>query len=183
MAAFSGSFTKTVDSGATWYLTILYTVTPSSDLTNYSVTLTLKAKRSGWGTSYNNTGTSYITYTVIDKSVKVDLANFSIIGVDGDGGGEVTLGTSTINIPASSVDFSSGISVNVYWYTGILSNEYIPESMSINGYIAIPEEYAGLVYISNGSSWEPYMVYISDGVNWIRHIPYISDGTNWNMCS
>lgn len=183
MATFSGSFTKTVDSGATWYLTVDYLVTPSVDLTNYSVTLTFKAKRSGWGTSYNETNTSYITYAVIDKSIKVNIPSFSIIGVDAEGGGEVVLNTSTIDVPASSIDFSNGIAINVYWYTGILSNQYIPEAMSVNGVISVPEEYAGLVYISNGTTLEGYMVYVSDGVNWNRHIPYVSDGTSWNLAT
>ena len=183
MATISGSFTKIVDSGATWYLTVDYLVTPSIDLTNYSVAVTFKTKRSGWGNSYNTTGTSYITYAVIDQSVKVDLPSFSITGVDGEGGGEVTLGSYTFNVPASSINFSSGIAINVYWYTGILSNQYVPEAMSINGIIAIPEEYAGLVYISNGSIWEPYIVYISDGTSWNRCIPYMSDGANWKICS
>lgn len=183
MATFSGDFTNVISSGATWYLTASYVVTPSADLTNYSVELIFKAKRSGWGNSYNNLGTSYITYTVNGVSYTDNIGNFSITGVDGDGGGEVTLGTYTYNVPASDIDFSMGIPVNIYWYTGILNNTYTPEGMSIADAILIPEEYAGLVYISNGTSWDSYMVYVSDGTNWNRHIPYISDGTNWNMCT
>lgn len=40
----------------------------------------------------------------------------------------------------------------------------------------------GLVYIDNGSGFEPYEVYIDNGESWDRCIPYIDNGTSWDLC-
>lgn len=181
MAAFSGTLpitTQTTSGQVTWTATVEYTVTPSTDLTKYSVTLVLKVSRNGSNTSHNTSGNSYVNYTVNG----VQSSNASISWTVA-GGSKVTIGTYTYDVSSDSVDFSSGIPITVYWYTGLTSSSYTPKDMTVSGTIAIPEEHAGLVYISNGSSWDKYMVYISDGSSWNRYIPYISDGSTWIMCS
>lgn len=42
---------------------------------------------------------------------------------------------------------------------------------------------AGLVYIDNGSSFEPYQVYVDNGSDWDLYIPYIDNGSDWEMYS
>ena len=185
MDTFSGNLTNTAKStgGVTWTLTASYVVTPSSDLSSYSVAITLKAKRTGWGNSYNNQGTSYLKYTVNGNASSNTTIKWSVTGVDGSGGGEVTLGTYTYNVSGSSVNLSTGIPITVYWYTGILNNEYTPAEMSVTGSIAIPDQYAGVIYIDNGSSWNKYAIYIDNGSSWDRYIPYIDNGSSWDICS
>lgn len=41
----------------------------------------------------------------------------------------------------------------------------------------------GLVYLGNGSSFDPYLIYIGNGSDWDLYIPYIGDGSNWDICS
>lgn len=41
----------------------------------------------------------------------------------------------------------------------------------------------GLVYLGNGSSFDPYLIYIGNGSGWDLYIPYIGDGSNWDICS
>ena len=44
-------------------------------------------------------------------------------------------------------------------------------------------EISGVVYIDNGTSFEPYLAYIDDGVNWNLYLMYVDDGANWNIIS
>lgn len=48
---------------------------------------------------------------------------------------------------------------------------------------AIWEMSGGVVYIDNGTTFEPYLTYIDDGTNWNPYLIYIDDGTNWNIIS
>lgn len=185
MATYSGTlpvYTVNSSGDVTWNITVSYVVTPSTDLTSHSVELTVKANRDGWGTSYNTNETdsdSYFYYTVNGVKSSKKYVAFSVTGGDGD----VTIDTYTYSVSASSVDFSEGIPIIVYWYTGLVDNTYTPESFTVSGAITVPEEYAGLVYIDNGSGWDAYMVYIDNGSSWDRYIPYIDNGSSWDMCS
>ena len=40
----------------------------------------------------------------------------------------------------------------------------------------------GLVYIDNGSGFEPCEVYIDNGESWDRCVLYIDNGTSWDLC-
>lgn len=40
----------------------------------------------------------------------------------------------------------------------------------------------GLIYIDNGSTFEPYQIYIDNGSDWDLYQLYIDDGTNWVLC-
>lgn len=44
-------------------------------------------------------------------------------------------------------------------------------------------EISGVVYIDNGTSFEPYLAYIDDGTNWNLYLMYVDDGTSWNIIS
>lgn len=44
-------------------------------------------------------------------------------------------------------------------------------------------EISGVVYIDNGSTFEPYLTYIDNGTSWDLYIAYVDDGTNWNIIS
>lgn len=44
-------------------------------------------------------------------------------------------------------------------------------------------EISGVVYIDNGTTFEPYLAYIDNGTNWELHLIYVDDGTNWNIIS
>lgn len=185
MATYSGSLpTYTVNStgDVTWNIKVSYVVTPSTDLTSHSVELTVKANRDGWGTSYNTNETdsdSYFYYTVNGNKSAQKYVPFEVTGGEGD----VTIDTYTYNVSSNSIDFSSGIPIKVEWYTGIVNNEYTLAKFTVTGSITVPEEYIGLVYIDNGSSWDVYMVYIDNGSSWDRYIPYIDNGSSWDMCS
>lgn len=180
MATFSGvlpEYSKKTSGGVTWTVTVSYDVTPSDNLDGYSINLTLKAKRNGTSTSYNEEGSSYVYYTVngIDSNKKV-------VKWTAEGGKTITVGTYTTEVSSNDVDFSNGIPVEVYWHTGITSN-YCPASVTVSGAIEIPEEYAGLIYIDNGTSFDAYLVYIDNGTEWERYIPYIDNGISWDLCS
>lgn len=41
----------------------------------------------------------------------------------------------------------------------------------------------GLVYVGNGSSFDPYLIYIGNGSDWDLYIPYIGNGSDWVICS
>lgn len=42
---------------------------------------------------------------------------------------------------------------------------------------------SGVVYIDNGTAFEPYHVYIDNGTSWDLYIPYIDNGTSWDVVS
>ncbi len=44
-------------------------------------------------------------------------------------------------------------------------------------------EISGVVYIDNGTTFEPYLAYIDNGSSWDLYIAYIDDGVNWNIIS
>lgn len=41
----------------------------------------------------------------------------------------------------------------------------------------------GLVYLGNGSSFDPYLIYIGNGSDWDLYIPYMGNGSGWGICS
>ena len=44
-------------------------------------------------------------------------------------------------------------------------------------------EISGVVYIDNGTSFEPYLAYIDNGTDWDLYLAYVDDGTRWNIIS
>jgi uncharacterized repeat protein (TIGR02543 family) len=44
-------------------------------------------------------------------------------------------------------------------------------------------EISGVVYIHNGTTFEPYLAYIDNGSSWDLYLAYVDDGTNWNIIS
>ena len=44
-------------------------------------------------------------------------------------------------------------------------------------------EISGVVYIDNGTTFEPYLAYIDNGTDWEPCLMYIDDGTDWNIIS
>lgn len=68
------------------------------------------------------------------------------------------------------------LSFNNSWISG---DEY-----SIIGYTMYAVwEISGVVYIDNGTSFEPYLAYIDDGTNWNLYLMYVDDGIGWNIIS
>lgn len=174
-----GTFTKTTTLGSiTWTARIVYTLTPSTDLSSFTVKSTLSVKRSDSTTAWNEVGTSYATYTINGVASSKVYKDWEV-----SGGAWTTVSTYTTTVKANDIDYSVGIPVSVYWYTGVKSADYTPESMTITGNIAIPNEYAGIIHIGNGTSWDKYEVYVGDGTKWIKCIPYVGDGTKWVLCN
>ena len=44
-------------------------------------------------------------------------------------------------------------------------------------------EIAGVVYIDNGTTFEPYLTYIDNGTDWELYLVYIDNGEDWNIVS
>lgn len=44
-------------------------------------------------------------------------------------------------------------------------------------------EISGVIYIDNGTTFEPYLTYIDNGTGWDLYLAYVDDGTNWNIIS
>lgn len=44
-------------------------------------------------------------------------------------------------------------------------------------------EISGVVYINNGTTFEPYLVYIDNGSSWDLYLAYIDDGSDWAIIS
>ena len=44
-------------------------------------------------------------------------------------------------------------------------------------------EISGVVYIDNGTTFEPYLAYIDNGTDWDLYLMYVDDGTKWNIIS
>ena len=44
-------------------------------------------------------------------------------------------------------------------------------------------EISGVVYIDNGTTFEPYLAYIDNGTDWELYLMYVDDGINWNIIS
>lgn len=42
---------------------------------------------------------------------------------------------------------------------------------------------SGVIYIDNGTTFEPYLPYIDNGTSWDLYLAYVDDGTNWNIIS
>ena len=178
MSIFSGSlpvYSQTTSGNATWTVTVDYTVTPSDDLTNYLISLTLKAKRNN-GSSYNNEYSSYVYYTINGVKSSNRTVTFNI-----PSNTEVTIDTYTYTISSNDINYSTGIPVEVYWYPGI-SSIYAPSSVTVSGTIQIPDEHVGCVYIDNGNGWDRYIPYVDNGTSWDRCIPSVDNGTSWDIC-
>lgn len=48
---------------------------------------------------------------------------------------------------------------------------------------AVWELFGGIVYIDNGSTFEPYLTYIDNGTSWDLYLAYVDNGTNWETLS
>lgn len=44
-------------------------------------------------------------------------------------------------------------------------------------------EISGVVYIDNGTTFEPYLAYIDNGEDWDLYLMYIDNGTSWDIIS
>lgn len=44
-------------------------------------------------------------------------------------------------------------------------------------------EISGVVFIDNGTSFEPYLTYIDNGISWDLYLAYVDDGVDWNIIS
>lgn len=44
-------------------------------------------------------------------------------------------------------------------------------------------EISGVVYIYNGTAFEPYLAYIDNGTDWNLYLAYIDNGTDWDIIS
>ena len=44
-------------------------------------------------------------------------------------------------------------------------------------------EISGVVYIDNGTSFDPYLAYIDNGTGWDLYLVYVDDGTTWHIIS
>ena len=44
-------------------------------------------------------------------------------------------------------------------------------------------EISGVIYIDNGTTFEPYLAYIDNGTDWELYLMYVDDGTDWNIIS
>jgi len=44
-------------------------------------------------------------------------------------------------------------------------------------------EISGVIYIDNGTVFEPYLVYIDNGTDWDLYIAYVDNGTDWDIIS
>jgi uncharacterized repeat protein (TIGR02543 family) len=44
-------------------------------------------------------------------------------------------------------------------------------------------EISGVVYIDNGTTFEPYLAYIDNGSSWDLYLVYVDSGTEWNIIS
>lgn len=44
-------------------------------------------------------------------------------------------------------------------------------------------EISGVVYVGNGTTFEPYLAYIDNGTEWELYLMYVDDGTDWNIIS
>lgn len=44
-------------------------------------------------------------------------------------------------------------------------------------------EISGVVYIDNGTSFDPYLAYIDNGTSWDLYLMYIDNGTDWDIIS
>lgn len=44
-------------------------------------------------------------------------------------------------------------------------------------------EISGVIYIDNGTEFEPYLVYIDNGSSWDLYIAYVDNGTDWDIMS
>ena len=48
---------------------------------------------------------------------------------------------------------------------------------------AVWELFGGIVYIDNGTTFEPYLPYIDNGTSWNLYLAYVDDGTSWETLS
>lgn len=72
-----------------------------------------------------------------------------------------TLETATVN----GVDFSSA---GTYTFT-----------VTQDAVVTVEVDVGGVVYIGNGTTWEPYQVFIGNGSTWEQYEAFIGNGTTW----
>lgn len=67
----------------------------------------------------------------------------------------------------------------------VLGNSWVKgDEYTISSYTMYAQwEISGVVYIDNGTSFEPYLAYIDNGTDWELYLAYIDDGENWNIIS
>ena len=137
--------------------------------TNKTTTYTFK----NWNTVSNGSGASYNaggSYT--DNAAATLYAQYT-----------GTTATAEITLPtATKKNYAFlGWATSAESTTGSIGS-YIPTA-SITLYAIWEFKPNGLIYISNGTSFEAYEVYIGNGSTWERYIPYMGNGFDWEMCN
>lgn len=68
---------------------------------------------------------------------------------------------------------------HVFGYSWVKGDEY-----TISDYTMYTLwEISGVVYIDNGTTFEPYLAYIDNGTDWELYLMYVDDSTDWNIIS
>lgn len=121
--------------------------------------------------TYNRSTIIYVTIDGTRYSQSVDL------NPNQSTSGSQTVFSKTVTIQHAT----SGAAKDV----PISASMYVHSSLTVTGSktVTVSAVPRGLVYIDNGSSWEPYQVYIDNGSSWDLYLPYIDNGSSWDLYS
>lgn len=131
MAIINGSFSnETLKNNVTWTTKIDYNVDYDSSNNQYTVNLSLKAKRNQSGTSNNNnTNQSYATFTVNNSTSSQIYTTWECVG----GATDDTLIASYYTTVSPNNVTDNEIPISAYWYTGLTSSSFTPKEIDVTG--------------------------------------------------
>lgn len=117
------------------------------------------------------------TYSAVSDTYQVKSGTIALTDL-------VTSGSyKTITIDTSKVSSNSTYYLVLWAYTSTSDPNHVQFPRLDLTTPSITLNYnTGLVYIDNGSGFEPYEIYIDNGKSWDRYIAYVDNGTSWDQC-
>ena len=111
-------------------------------------------------------------------------AGYTLEAINGSNASAVVYGDSfyfAINLKSGYIEKNLTIKAGSE-LLGINGNVLIIESVTANTTISVSGVIlGGIIYISNGSSFDAYQVYIANGSGWDHYMPYVANGSSFDL--
>ena len=159
-----------------------------------SVTISLKVYvtwDNGNGSNTNTGSTTVSSGTFTTYKLSTSAGTGSVITVDrilseAQGAtGNLSNGSDIYKNDVLKITFDAepGYAIKTQTVNGSVFTSGDTHTVSDNVDVATTTELYGLMYIYNGSNWDPYLVYVDNGTSWDQYIPYVDNGSSWDICS
>jgi hypothetical protein len=149
----------------------------SNNTSTVSWAVKLSAK-SGWGFSQHSFGYLVkLNGVTVAELVRVAYENQLTL----NSGSTITIISGTSEVTHNADGTLNGMVA--YAELDCASLTYLPDGINVSGTVNLTPISRGLVFIDNGSAFEPYEIYIDNGTGWDKYIPYIDNGSSWDVYS